>query len=134
MLSCLEFKKALNCLPACRHSLAAGPLRVWLDANSHKGDLFHASRAVNLPFPTLDTSEVLMVIRSLAKSMMRRDQRYKRGGVGLMDLVRSEQRQADLLSGADGRLEQGMEVLDKIYAKFGRGTVLPVTCDEIRLQ
>jgi DNA polymerase V len=106
-----------------QRGLAAGALRVWLDGNPHKGDLFHASRAVNLPFPTLDTSEVLMVIRFLAKSMMRPGQRYKRGGVGLMDLVRREQRQADLFSGADERLEQGMEVLDKINAKFGRGTV-----------
>ena len=64
-----------------------------------------------------------MVIRFLAKSMMRPGQRYKRGGVGLMDLVRSEQRQEDLFSSADDYREQGMEVLDKINAKFGRGTV-----------
>ena len=103
--------------------LAAGALWVWLDGNPHKGDSFHASRAVNLPFPTRDTGEVLMAVRFLAKSMMKPGQRFKRGGVGLTDLVRSEQRQADLFFGPDTRKERGMDVLDKINAKYGRGTV-----------
>jgi DNA polymerase V len=103
--------------------LAAGALWVWLDGNPHKGDGFHASRAVPLPFPTRDTGEVLMAVRFLAKSMMKPGQRFKRGGVGLTDLVRSELRQADLFFGPDVRKERGMDVLDKINAKWGRGTV-----------
>lgn len=103
--------------------LAAGALWVWLDGNPHKGDGFHASRAVPLPFPTRDTGEVLMAVRFLAKSMMKSGQRFKRGGVGLTDLVRSELRQADLFSGPDVRRERGMDVMDKINAKYGRGTV-----------
>jgi len=43
--------------------------------------------------------------------------------VGLSSLVRSEQRQADLFSGPDKRRERGMEVMDKINAKYGRGTM-----------
>lgn len=103
--------------------LAAGALWVWLDGNPHKGDGFHVSRAVPLPFPTRDTGEVLRAVRFLAKSMMKRGQHYKRGGVGLSDLVRSEQRQADLFFGPDSKREKGMDVLDKINAKYGRGTV-----------
>jgi DNA polymerase V len=103
--------------------LAAGALWVWLDGNPHKGDEFHASRAVPLPFPTRDTGEVLSAVRFLAKSMMRKGQQFKRGGVGLTDLVRSDQRHADLFFGPDERKERGMEVLDRINAKFGRGTV-----------
>ena len=48
---------------------------------------------------------------------------FKRGGVGLTDLVRSEQRQADLFFGPDVKRERAMDVLDKINAKWGRGTV-----------
>lgn len=104
-------------------ALAAGALWVWLDGNPHKGDGFHTSRAVSLPFPTQDTAEVLRAVRFLTKAMMAPDQSYKRGGVGLTDLVRSELRQADLFSGTDTRRQRGMEVLDRINARFGRGTV-----------
>lgn len=103
--------------------LAAGALWVWLEGNPHKGDGFHVSRAVPLPFPSRDTGEVLQAVRFLAKSMMRPDQRFKRGGVGLTDLVRSEQRQADIFCGPDKRRERGMDVMDNINAKYGRGTV-----------
>lgn len=113
----------VGCERMRQRGLAAGALWVWLDGNPHKGDLFHASRAVPLPFPTRDTGEVLMAVRFLAKSMMRPGQTYKRGGVGLTDMVRSELRQADLFSGAHARRDRGMDVLDQINAKFGRGTV-----------
>ena len=103
--------------------LAAGALWVWLDGNPFKGDPFHASRAVPLPFPTRDTGEVLQAVRFLAKSMMKPGQRFKRGGVGLTDLVRNEQRQADLFYEPDVKRERGMEVMDKINAKYGRGTM-----------
>ena len=103
--------------------LAAGALWVWLDGNPFKGDPFHASRAIPLPFPTRDTGEVLQAVRFLTRAMMKPGRRFKRGGVGLTDLVRTEQRQADLFFGPDLRRERGMEMLDKINAKFGRGTV-----------
>lgn len=106
-----------------RRDLATGALWVWLDGNPFKGDPFHASRAVPLPFPTRDTGEVLQAVRFLVRAMMKPGQRFKRGGVGLTDLVRSEQRQADLFFGPDVRRERGMDVLDKINAKYGRGTV-----------
>lgn len=103
--------------------LAAGALWVWLDGNPFKGDRFHASRTVPLPFPTRDTGEVLHAVRFLAKAMMREGQLYKRGGVGLTDLARTDLRQADLFFGPDERRERGMDVIDRINAKYGRGTV-----------
>ncbi|KAF1696069.1 DNA polymerase V subunit UmuC [Pseudoxanthomonas daejeonensis] len=109
--------------------LAAGALWVWLDGNPFKGDTFHASRAVPFPFPTRDTAEVLRAVRFLAKSIQDQASRsgrsvpFKRGGVGLTDLVRAEDRQADLFFGPDEKAERAMAVLDKINAKWGRGTV-----------
>jgi len=109
--------------------LAAGALWVWLDGNPFKGDTFHASRAVPFPFPTRDTAEVLRAVRFLATSIQEQAKRqgrsvpFKRGGVGLTDLVRAEDRQADLFFGPDEKAERNMEVLDRINAKFGRGTV-----------
>lgn len=106
-----------------RRDLTAGALWVWLDGNPFKGNGFHVSRAVPFPFPTRDTGEVLSAVRFLAKAMMRKGQQYKRGGVGLTDLVRTDSRHADLFFGPDERRERAMDVLDKINAKYGRGTV-----------
>lgn len=105
-----------------RH-LAAGAMWVWLDGNPFKGDRFHVSRTVPFPFPTRDTAEVLRAVRFLAKAMMRRGQLYKRGGVGLTDLVRADQRHADLFFGPDERQERAMDVMDRINGKWGRGTL-----------
>lgn len=105
-----------------KRGLAAGALWVWLDGNPHRGNGFHVSRAVPFPFPTVDTGEVLQAVRFLAKSMMKPGVLYKRGGVGLTDLVRQDQRHADLFFGPDERREKGMAVLDQINARWGRGT------------
>lgn len=107
-----------------RHrDLAASGVWVWLDGNPHKGDGFHVSRAIPLPFPTRDTRDVLFAVRWLAKSIMKPGQQYKRGGVGLAELVRGGQRQADFFSKPNPRRERGMEVMDQINSKFGRGTM-----------
>ncbi len=103
--------------------LAASAVWVWLDGNPHKGNGFHVSRTVPLPFPTQDTRDVLLAVRWLAKSIIKPGQAFKRGGVGLADLVRGGQRQADFFSAPDPRRELGMEVLDRINAKYGRGTL-----------
>lgn len=103
--------------------LAASAVWTWLDGNPHKGNDFHVSRAVPLPFPTRDTRDVLLAVRWLVKCMMKPGLQYKRGGVGLAELVQSGQRQADFFSAPDPRRERGMEVLDRINAKYGRGTV-----------
>lgn len=106
-----------------KRGLAAGALWVWLDGNPHRGNGFHVSRTVPFPYPTIDTGEVLQAVRFLMKSMMKPGAMYKRGGVGLTDLVRQDQRHADLFFGPDERREKGMAVLDQINAKWGRGTV-----------
>lgn len=105
-----------------KRGLAAGALWVWLDGNPHRGNGFHVSRAVPFPYPTIDTGEVLRATRFLAKSMMKPGMVFKRGGVGLTDLVRQDQRHADLFFGPDERREKGMAVLDQINARWGRGT------------
>jgi len=72
---------------------------------------------------------VLRAVRFLAKSIMdqagkrRNAQAFKRGGVGLTDLVCADARQADLFFGPDEKAERAMAVLDKINAKWGRGTM-----------
>jgi len=128
-MEALAIFATVACEKLRKRGLAAGALWVWLDGNPFKGDTFHASRAVPFPFPTQDTAEVLRAVRFLGKAIRtqaargRRAQAYKRGGVGLTDLVRADKRQTDLFFGPDERAERGMAVLDRINAKWGRGTV-----------
>lgn len=103
--------------------LTAGALWVWLEGNPFKGNSFHVSRAMPFPFPTRDSRDVISAVRTLAKTMMRQGLQYKRGGVGLSDLVRTDQRHADLFFAPDERRERSIDVMDKINAKFGRGTM-----------
>jgi DNA polymerase V len=113
----------VGCARMRERDLATGALWVWLDGNPHKGDQSHVSRAVPLPFPTRDTRDVLFAVRWLTKSIMKPGRCYKRGGVGLADLVRGGQRQTDFFSAPDPRRERSMDVLDRINAKYGRGTM-----------
>lgn len=122
-LDALSIFATVACEKLRRRELAATALWVWLDGNPYKGDRFHASRTVPLPCPTQDTAQILHAVRLLLRSMLREGQRYKRGGVGLVDLVRKECHQADLFDQPDARRERAMTVLDRINNRFGRGTV-----------
>jgi DNA polymerase V len=64
-----------------------------------------------------------MVARALTKAMYRKGYRYKKAGVGLLDLTHGDMHQGDLFAGIDPRSRAMMEVLDKVNAKFGRGTM-----------
>lgn len=106
-------------------SLQAGGVWVWLNTNPFKPDAkqYHPSKAFNLIAPSSDTREVLMVAQGLAKAMWREGYRYKKAGVGLLDLTHGDVHQADLFAGVDPRSAKLMEVLDAANAKFGRGTM-----------
>lgn len=106
-----------------RRDLACGAVAIFLEGNAHKGDGFHSGKTIPLPFPTQDTAEVMQAVRFLFKAMRHEGQKYKKAGVCLVDLCRADQRQADLFFGPDERREKGMAVLDKINAKWGRGTM-----------
>lgn len=102
--------------------LAAAGMWVFLDGNQHKGDFFHGSRSASFALPTRDTREALGVVRRLFGAMHRPGQKYKRAGVGLLDLCRADLRQADFISAPNPRADRTMNVVDRINARFGRGT------------
>lgn len=131
---CLELEDVLEAV-ATFASIAAEKLRarslmcsgvwVWLNTNPFKPDAkqYHPSKAFNLIGPSCDTREISMVARALAKAMYRKGYRYKKAGVGLLDLTHGDMHQGDLFSGIDPRSRAMMEVLDRVNARFGRGTM-----------
>ena len=106
-------------------NLQAAGVWVWLNTNPFKegAKQYHPSKAFNLIAPSSDTREVLMVAQALTRAMYRKGYRYKKAGVGLLDLTHGSTHQADLFSQIDPRSAKQMEVLDAINRKFGRGSM-----------
>jgi len=106
-------------------NLQASGVWVWLNTNPFKegAKQYHPSKAFNLIAPSADTREVLMVAQALTRAMYRKGYRYKKAGVGLLDLTHGSTHQADLFAQIDPRSAKQMEVLDSINRKFGRGSM-----------
>lgn len=98
---------------------------VWLNTNPFKPDApqYHPSKSFNLIAASSDTREILMVAQALARAMYRKGYRYKKAGIGLLDLSAGSVVQGDLFSQVDPRSKALMDVLDKTNRKFGRGTM-----------
>lgn len=106
-------------------SLQAGGVWVWLNTNPFKpgAKQYHPSKAISLITATADTREILLVAQALTRAMYRKGYRYKKAGVGLLDLTAGDSLQGDLFAGIDPRSAKLMEVLDTANRKFGRGTM-----------
>ena len=61
--------------------------------------------------------------QALTRAMFKKGYRYKKAGVGLLDLTHGDLQQADLFAGIDPRSAKLMEVMDAANRKFGRGSV-----------
>lgn len=98
---------------------------VWLNTNPFRqgAPQYHPSKSFNLVGPSSDTREILMVAQALTRQMYRKGYKYKKAGIGLLDLSAGSVVQADLFSQVDPRSKALMEVLDSANKKFGRGTM-----------
>ena len=106
-------------------SLQANGVWVWFNTNPFKPDApqYHPSGAMRLIAPTSDTRELLRQAQQLVRAMYREGYRYKKAGVGLLDLTHGDHQQADLFAQADPRSKSLMEVMDRANARFGRGAL-----------
>ncbi|KGM57473.1 DNA polymerase [Lysobacter arseniciresistens ZS79] len=117
---------AINaCEKLRKRSLQAGGVWVWLNTNPFKPDApqYHPSKAMSLISASADTREVLRMAQALTRAMYRKGYRYKKAGVGLLDLTAGDSHQGDLFSGVDPRSAKLMEVLDAANRKFGRNAM-----------
>jgi len=106
-------------------SLHANGVWVWCNTNPFKPDApqYHPSGAMPLITPTSDTREELRLAQHLVRAMYREGYRYKKAGVGLLDLTHGDHQQGDLFALADPRSKSLMEVMDRANARFGRGAL-----------
>jgi len=106
-------------------SLQAGGVWVWLNTNPFKpgAKQYHPSKAMQLIHPSSDTREVMGMAQALVRTMFKPGYRYKKAGVGLLDLSHGDVHQADLFSGVDPRSAKLMAVMDQANRRFGRGAM-----------
>lgn len=108
-----------------QRSLKASGVWVWMHTNPFRAGApqYHPSRAVPLVQATADTREVLAMAQAMVRSMYRPGYRYKKAGIGLLDLAPADLHQGDLFSGVDPRAAKLMSVLDEANRRFGRGSM-----------
>ncbi|MEA9941214.1 DUF4113 domain-containing protein [Xanthomonas campestris pv. raphani] len=70
-----------------------------------------------------DTCELLAVAQALTHAVYRKGYRYKKAGVGLLNLTRGDTHQGDLFAQIAPRSSKLMAVVDAANRKFGRGTI-----------
>lgn len=100
---------------------------VWVCVNTNPfregARQYHPSKALNLIAPSFDTREVLRVAQALTRAMFKKEYRYKKAGVGLLDLTHGDREQPDLCAQIDPRSAKLMAVLDATNRKFGKGSL-----------
>lgn len=85
---------------------------------------YHPSKAFRLLTPTSDSREILSVVQALTKAMYRPNFRWKKAGVGLLDLTDQTVHQGDLFAQVSNpKANALMQVMDKANMKFGRGSI-----------
>lgn len=107
--------------------LSAAVVGVFVQSDHHRSELpqHQAQRALPLARPSDDSRVILGALRQLLPGLLRPGVGYKKAGVMLLDLARSQARQPDLFDTAsttrrDPRL---MAVMDQVNQRYGRGTL-----------
>jgi DNA polymerase V len=114
----------MACAKLRKRGLVASGVWVFANTDPFRPELkqHHPSRMTTLPTATSDTRVVLTLARRLMQGLLRRGYAYKQAGIGLMDLARPDQLQADLFNPATIGNDALMGTLDSINRRFGRGT------------
>ena len=105
--------------------LATSAISVFASSDPFRPELrqHHPQRTTPLPTATADTTLVLGIVRRLHRGMLRDGVAYKRAGIILMDLARSQDMPGDLFSPAVIGNTAMMNTMDRINRRFGSGSV-----------
>jgi DNA polymerase V len=108
-----------------QHSLCQG-VQVFIRTSPFRTqDRQYANEAyVNLPQPTDDTGILLQHAEKGLKQIFKPGYQYKKAGAMLYDLYDNQAYQLSLFQSSSSGSTKLMKALDKINAKFGRGTLV----------
>ncbi len=111
------------------HGLVAGQLAAFFHTSRFhdEGPRHHGQRSTRLVPMTADTCRLIGAALLCVEAAWRgeRECRYVRAGVLLDDLCRPEDAPPTLFAAASPKGEALMAAMDRVNAKFGRGTLFP---------
>jgi DNA polymerase V len=84
----------------------------------------HDSKVVDLLYPTSDTPHIIEKATQCLKELYRENQRYKKCGIILLDLIPKDQVMPDMfLQTIDPKRDRLSEVYDHVNSRFGRNSL-----------
>jgi DNA polymerase V len=110
------------CLKLRRQEHAAQALSVYLEAIVDQSRQPY-SMTVSFPQPTNDTPAVITLAKACLKRLFRKGERYKKGGVILLDLLPEAKVAPDLFDGLDPKQRQVATTVDALNNRYGRHTL-----------
>jgi len=108
-----------------RLGLVAGSVNIFIRTNPHRDNEEQYSNSITVlfPEPTNDTREILGAVISGLKRIYRPKLLYKKGGILLIDLARSDSAPMTLFSQPGVKSRKLMEAFDEINGRLGSGLV-----------
>ncbi|WP_244832528.1 Y-family DNA polymerase [Caballeronia sp. TF1N1] len=109
-----------------RQDLACGRVVVFIHTDRYRPQdrQYAAERAITLPVATADTGKLNRAALQVLDTLFRPGHAYKKAGVMLQNLVPARTVQASLFDAPDDpKTIARMQALDRLNARFGRGTV-----------
>ncbi|QCR21718.1 Y-family DNA polymerase [Pontibacter sp. SGAir0037] len=109
-----------------RQRTCAGLLTVYLQSYPDKDEqVYYNSKTVMLPVATNSTLELVHYANLALQPLYRQGYHYKKSGVIVSELCAQDHAQMPLLDTIDREKHQRiMEVIDKVNARWGRGTLI----------
>ena len=108
--------------------LVAGRMMVFLHTNPHSGEPYYSAQHGGRIEPTADTGALVGEAVRMLRPLWRDGHRYSKVGVLLDDLRDAEAEPRSLFPTRDpARSKKLMAALDAVNARFGRGTLRPLS-------
>jgi DNA polymerase V len=102
----------------------ATALHVFINTSPHQPNYHAASRAVQLPYPTDDTRDIVQAVSDCIETLFKEGHAYLKAGVGIIEMQPKTTHQFGLFD--EGQSKQSghlMAVIDQINQQHGRGSV-----------
>ena len=104
-------------------------LWVYLESLDKKNNHFRPQRIIKLPFLTNDTRQISGVAADALVKIFRPGLRYKKCGIGLLDVRTKKYEQNDLFSPQQTeKSHKLMRVIDKTNQRYGKHTIKLLNC------
>ena len=111
-----------------QHGLVAGQLAAFFHTSPHRdGPRHHGQRSTRLVPMTADTGQLIGAALRCVEAAWRGERgcRYVKAGVLLDDLCRPEDAPPTLFEAPSPKSDALMAAMDRVNAKYGRGTLFP---------